>query len=488
MIDRREILAEAERLTLLPNVVEKDYVLGWMLAGIYAHPDISGSWVFKGGTCLKKCWFETYRFSEDLDFTLTDAAHLDGTFLKRVFGEVGQWIYDRTGIEVPADKQDFDIYQNPRGTISCEGKISYLGPVSPRSGGWPRIKLDLTADERLVLPPVEVAVYHPYSDAPEGGFTARAYAYEEVFAEKTRALAERTRPRDLYDVINLFRNEEARPASAVMIDVLKQKCEHKGIDLPTLVALEPHRETLAGSWSNMLKHQLPSLPPWESFWDGLPEFFDWLAGGQAPVVPAAYVGGQGETVLRERALRLPIAPARQAHVEVIRFAAANRLLVELDYRDVEGQRTTRIVEPYSLRQTQAGDIILHTHDIGKNAHRGLRLDRIEGARVTNRSFTPRHQIELTPTGPVAVAPSTARAPSTATRSTSGLFGTARPARAPVRRSPARLSASGPTYVIQCPICQKKFNRKSYDTRLNAHKNDWGGQCSGRTGYLVDTRY
>ena len=59
MIDRREILAEAERLTLLPNVVEKDYVLGWMLAGIYAHPDIRGSWVFKGGTCLKKCWFET---------------------------------------------------------------------------------------------------------------------------------------------------------------------------------------------------------------------------------------------------------------------------------------------------------------------------------------------------------------------------------------------------------------------------------------------
>ena len=52
MIDRREILAEAERLTLLPNVVEKDYVLGWMLAGIYAHPDIRGSWVFKGGTCL----------------------------------------------------------------------------------------------------------------------------------------------------------------------------------------------------------------------------------------------------------------------------------------------------------------------------------------------------------------------------------------------------------------------------------------------------
>ncbi|HEY0410225.1 MAG TPA: nucleotidyl transferase AbiEii/AbiGii toxin family protein [Candidatus Dormibacteraeota bacterium] len=24
----------------------------------------------KGGTCLRKCYYETYRFSEDLDFTL----------------------------------------------------------------------------------------------------------------------------------------------------------------------------------------------------------------------------------------------------------------------------------------------------------------------------------------------------------------------------------------------------------------------------------
>ena len=72
MIDKREILETASSLSLLPNVVEKDYVLGWMLAGISAHEDLSESWVFKGGTCLKKCYFETYRFSEDLDFTLRD--------------------------------------------------------------------------------------------------------------------------------------------------------------------------------------------------------------------------------------------------------------------------------------------------------------------------------------------------------------------------------------------------------------------------------
>ncbi len=480
MINRREILDMAERMSLLPSIVEKDYVLGWMLAGIYAHDEIKDSWVFKGGTCLKKCFFETYRFSEDLDFTLTDVNHLDAAFLKRVFDEIGQWIYDQTGIEVPANGQAFDIHQNPRGSVSCEGKISYRGPVSPPS--MPRIKLDLTADERLVLAPVPVSIFHPYSDAPVGGMIARAYAYEEVFAEKTRALAERTRPRDLYDVITLFRNEDARPSPAIMLDVLRQKCEHKGIALPQLADLEPHRDNLAGSWKNMLEHQLPALPPWEAFWDELPAFFEWLASGPSPVIPAAFRSSAGETIIRERVLRLPISPARQSHIEVVRFAAANRLLVDLDYRDEAGQRTTRTVEPYSLAQTAVGHILLHTHDRTRNAHRSLRIDRIEGARVTNQSFTPRYQIELSPQGPVRVASAPFRASPSTPRSTLGGI-TRTPARKTARPTSGRLK-----YVFQCPHCQKKFTRTKNDSKLNAHKNEWGGQCSGRTGYLINTRY
>jgi len=208
MIGKREILDTAVRMALTPSVVEKDYALGWALAGIFAHPDLAGSWVFKGGTCLKKCYFETYRFSEDLDFTLLDPAHLDEAFLKRVFADVAAWIYERTGLEFPANLQDFEMLTNPRGNPNCQGKISYRGPVSSTTGGLPRVKLDLTADERLVLAPVRVPIFHPYSDAPEGGITVLSYAYEEAFGEKVRALAERTRPRDLYDVVNLYRNME----------------------------------------------------------------------------------------------------------------------------------------------------------------------------------------------------------------------------------------------------------------------------------------
>ena len=97
----------------------------------------------------------------------------------------------------------------------------------------------------------------------------------------------------------------ARPSPSVLLDVLRQKCAFKGIAVPSLENLEPHRGDLEGSWESMLVHQLPALPPVESFWAELPGFFSWLQGGAAPVVPAAYVASPGETVLRERNLRLP---------------------------------------------------------------------------------------------------------------------------------------------------------------------------------------
>lgn len=408
MIDRREIIDAATALGLNPHVVEKDYVLGWMLSGIYRHKALAENWIFKGGTCLKKCFFETYRFSEDLDFTLTDKNHINEEFLKPVFAEISEQIYEETGIELPVDRQDFEIFTNPRGNLSCQGKISYRGPVSPQGKNLPRIKLDLTADELVVLPAVQLPIYHPYSDAPAEHIMVHSYAYEEAFGEKIRALAERMRPRDLYDVINLFRNADARPSASVLLDVLRQKCEFKGINVPTLADLEPHKSDMEGAWSAMLAHQLPALPPVDTFWDVLPEFLDWLNGGAAPEVPAAFTIGAGEKILRERTLRLPVSGTARSSIEIIRFAAANRLCVEMDYVDLSGNRSTRRIEPYSLRRTSEGHIILHAHDVNKDAHRSFRLESIQGARTTNQTFIPRYEIELTPQGPVHVAPSTAR--------------------------------------------------------------------------------
>ncbi len=83
------MLTIAGQRGLRVDMIEKDHVLGWMLAGIYAHPDLGPAWVFKGGTCLKKCLLETYRLSEVLDFTVEDAGQLDGRFLVDAFRRIG---------------------------------------------------------------------------------------------------------------------------------------------------------------------------------------------------------------------------------------------------------------------------------------------------------------------------------------------------------------------------------------------------------------
>jgi hypothetical protein len=62
VIDRAELLRFADELGLEARVVEKDYVLGWVLAGIFRDPLFANSWVFKGGTCLKKA-IEVVRFA-----------------------------------------------------------------------------------------------------------------------------------------------------------------------------------------------------------------------------------------------------------------------------------------------------------------------------------------------------------------------------------------------------------------------------------------
>lgn len=470
MIDRQDIFDFSRELGLRPEIVEKDYVLGWVLSGIFAHPSFRQTWIFKGGTCVKKCFFETYRFSEDLDFTLADTGHLDERYLTDAFMQIARWIYEQSGIEFPEDSVRFEVYEKPRGRVSVQGRISYRGPMMPR-GALPRIKLDLTDDELVVLDPVIRDVHHPYPDRPDDGMLILCYAYEELFAEKVRALAERERPRDLYDVIHLYRHGSDGTARGVILDVLKRKCEYKAIALPSMAALEsqPARAELETEWENMLGHQLPALPPFEQFWRELPEVLDWLYREVTRVAEKAYpYQPQEDTAWRPPAMGQSWGPAVRTEVpiEIIRFAAANHLCIDLSYK---GSR--RLIEPYSVRRTRAGHLILHAirHDSGE--HRAYRVDEIQDALVSKIPFTPRYAVELTATGPLSAPPAYRKQESTV----------------PLRSRAVRRSSAGLTCVIGCPVCGKQFNRKTRSVKLNKHKDKQGYPCAGRSGYLITTK-
>lgn len=468
MIDRREILDVAGDLGLQAQVVEKDYVLGWLLAGIYKQERLRPTWVFKGGTCLKKCYFETYRFSEDLDFTLTDEAHLDPAFLVSAFRDVSAWVYEQTGIEIPAGQLRFDVFPNPRNRLSSEGRVYYRGPIAPSRGNLPRIKLDLTADELLVKPPVDRLVAHPYSDAPADGIACRCYDFDEVFAEKLRALSERGRPRDLYDVVNLFRHGQFRDAAAAILSLLEQKCAYKSAAVPSSAVLASHREELEADWTAMLQHQLPQLPPFQAFWDELPTIFQWLTHAVSPPRPAAIPLAAGDVVLPSNYGRSRFAFYGSGVLEIIRFAAANRLCVDLDY---DGQ--TRRIEPYSLRRTKDDNVILYAIKVSTGESRSYRVDRIQGARATSQGFVPKYAVELTPSGPMFI-PDTERS---ATTMSGG-----------VGRTRSLSRRLGPTYVYQCAQCGKKFRRKTRDSSLREHKTPDGWTCRGRRALYLTTEY
>ncbi len=485
MIPRQEMLDLAADFGLASNVIEKDYALGWLLAGFGQHPDTRDSWLFKGGTCLKKCFFETYRFSEDLDFTLLEHKHLDEAYLGKLFQEVADWVYEQTGLVMPPETRKVDVYTNPRGGKSAEGRIGYRGPLG-RVGDAPRIKLDLTDDERVVLDPDRRQVRHPYSDCPADGIVVTTYSFEEVFAEKVRALAERLRPRDLYDVVDLYRRRELEPDRTAILSTLQQKCEFKAIPVPTLQLIResPLVGELRAAWEQMLAHQLPELPPFDSFWSELPEVFAWLFEQKPRVeLPVMRVKEEEEPV--DISWRPPAMATSwrsfgvSAPLEVIRFAAENRLCVELDYRDGSGRRSSRTVEPYTLWRTREGNLLFYVVKVDTGELRAYRADRITGARATRRSFIPRFVIEPTDDGPPVVAP-------TIEGQSMGRPRIAKPFTIHNRPTRPLSSSKGPTHVFRCTVCGKTFRRSSYDGSLNPHKGKNGWPCPGRIGAFVKT--
>ncbi|MGB2986258.1 MAG: nucleotidyl transferase AbiEii/AbiGii toxin family protein, partial [Phycisphaerae bacterium] len=156
MITRIDIDERVREWGLREDVVEKDYVLGWLLWGIGSDPELLEQWAFKGGTCLKKCYVETYRFSEDLDFTVLPAGPMNAgdvePILVRVLDRVGQ----ESGINFSQRPSRFRTAAPGRYT---EGRVYYVGPrQSPMVAS---VKLDLSGAEVVARPTVVRSISHP---------------------------------------------------------------------------------------------------------------------------------------------------------------------------------------------------------------------------------------------------------------------------------------------------------------------------------------
>jgi hypothetical protein len=224
------------------------------------------------------------------------------------------------------------------------------------------------------------------------------------------------------------------------------------------------------------------LAPFDSYWAELPSFFSWLdhpESAMADELPAIPAKSEGETTT------IAIEPGSPhfSVLECMRFAAVNRLCVELDYRKESGQRSTYTIEPYSLRVTREGYLLLYGVKLPAGEIRCFRTDRIIGATVTKQSFAPRYSIDFIPEGPVRLS----ACQMTSTSSTLSQRRSSTP-KVDTGRSRVLRSGGGPQYVFRCSICGKLFTRSKYDSHLNPHKNKQGYSCYGTTGLYVKTKY
>lgn len=195
MIHQNVIKHQADQDGLSAPTVERDYVLAHSLAAIADH-DREGQLVFKGGTSLRLCHFEDYRYSADLDFSLVGGFDVEAA-LSLITDALAD-CQERIGFPL----LELDESTPPR--------IQYVGPL----GAKPRfLKLDLATDE-LVENTASLPIKQRYKD--QGECECRVYTLEETAAEKLRCVMQRMQCRDLFDlhellVLNKINAEEIWP-------------------------------------------------------------------------------------------------------------------------------------------------------------------------------------------------------------------------------------------------------------------------------------
>jgi predicted nucleotidyltransferase component of viral defense system len=235
------------------TVLERDYVLSWLLVGLSRSP-LRDRLAFKGGTALKKCYFADYRFSEDLDFTLIQETPWEE--IERHLAGVFEETRGASGVEIHLDHLDRHSHEN-----SHTFYLAYEGPL-PRARAK-TVKTDITIRERIVLGLEDVPIlrgYEEYRDLP-GDARVRAYSLNEVAVEKTVALLDRARnePRDLYDL--WFLTSGGHVDLSALVDPVARKLEFRGLTLAQVgeefAAKEARYKKL---WQVRLAAQMAELP------------------------------------------------------------------------------------------------------------------------------------------------------------------------------------------------------------------------------------
>jgi len=236
MITQAPITRRAARDGVHAKTVERDYVLAHIMAGFAALGNDTGL-VFKGGTALRLCYFEDYRYSADLDFSIVAGSETDA------YATVDRALNNASAI-IPGMHL----------TNSTPPRIAYLGPL----GRERTLKLDIATDE-LVINTDEQGLLPRWPDLPNDT-NVFVYTLPEIAGEKIRCVLQRLQCRDLFDLSLLF--EDGRVDAAEAAEIFAPKADHRGIDPATFaVGYDQRINQYRDRWENELQEHVAGDVP-----------------------------------------------------------------------------------------------------------------------------------------------------------------------------------------------------------------------------------
>lgn len=275
MITTVELHRVAEKERLRFDQVEKDYVILWLLSGL-AHSGVKEhGWVFKGGTCLRHCYFKGYRFSEDIDFSCRPERDSLEASIRRL-EKARTWVLRESGINLSG-----------RESMTVSGDFQIEIPMEYNRGGarrqrLPQVKVHLTFDEPILDKTVVHSVKSSYSDL--SAFRITAYSKKEILAEKLRSLLQQQkkwpRPRDLYDLWYILCKSGERFTWKELKPLFEEKCRLRAVP-PVIESLtsDTLREWNEKAWLNRLGPMLKDLPDFDRVWKEWVKTFHKLVKG-----------------------------------------------------------------------------------------------------------------------------------------------------------------------------------------------------------------
>ena len=255
-------------------VLEKDYALGYLLAGMAQVETLWETLVLKGGTALRKFYYADYRFSEDLDFSAFTTIQDTDSAMQNAIDATQALLLEQGPFGVTLER--LTLHEpHPGGQDAFTVRVRFPSHREPLC----RLKVEITYDEEIVLPPITRPLIHAYSHPPTADW--HCYPLEEIVAEKLRAILQsqnRLRDRgwgasrvcrDYYDLWYILNHTTI--AGETFPELLAQKCRVRDVSFETVsdfLSAELQAVTRT-EWAHQLLPFVPSSPPAAQILDNL---------------------------------------------------------------------------------------------------------------------------------------------------------------------------------------------------------------------------